>query len=526
MTSSEVANAAADQRLSSELLASRRLTSAHVALPAPELLDLPERAVQFGTGAFLRGFIDYFLDEANRSGGFGGRVVAVGSTASGREIALNDQDGLYTLISEGASDRGPIRECRVIASVSRALSAQRDWAEVLSVARTAAIEFVFSNTTEVGIAIDDGDRLDAAPPPSFPGKLTRFLLERGRAFGYARGAGPVVIPCELIERNGDRLRELVLTLATRWKVEREFAEWISGAVPFCNTLVDRIVPGRPDDARRRELEQTLGFRDDMMIVAEPYRLFAIEADAEMLARVCFATADAGVVLTDDVTPYRERKVRILNGGHTLLASLGLLVGCHTVIEAVRDDLLGRYLRRVLFDEIVPSLAVPGGDAFAQEVLTRFANPFLRHALTDITLQHTSKIRVRVVPSVVHFAERRGVAPSSIAFGFAAYLLLLRDTRTESSATCPELAPDNERERVRDHWRHVASDSAEGLRAFAAHVSADEALWQTDLSGVAGFVEQVSSALILMSRVGVRAALAEHLDRVGASSRPLASLSNA
>ena len=526
MSSSKVTNAPADQRLNSKLLVSHRLTSSNVALPAPALLDLPERAVQFGTGAFLRGFIDYFLDEANRSGSFGGRVVALGSTASGRDIALNEQDGLFTLISEGASERGPVRDCRVIASVSRALSAQRDWAEVLSVARTAAIEFLFSNTTEVGIAIDDRDHLDAAPPPSFPGKLTRFLLERGRAFGYADDAAPVVIPCELIERNGDRLRELVLTLATRWKVEREFAEWISRAVPFCNTLVDRIVPGRPDDARRRELEQMLGFRDDMMIAAEPYRLFAIEADPETLARLHFATADAGVVLTDDVTPYRERKVRILNGGHTLLASLGLLVGCHTVLEAVQHDLLGRYLQRVLFDEIVPSLAVPDGDAFAQDVLTRFANPFLRHALTDITLQHTSKMRVRVVPSVVQFAERRGVAPSSIAFGFAAYLLLLRDSRTETSTTCPALAPDNERERVRDHWRHVSNDSAEALGAFAAHVSADEALWQTDLSRVPGFVEQVSSALILMSRKGVPATLAEHLERIDASSRPLPSLSNA
>ena len=501
-------------RLGRALLTSGRPTRPDVDVPAPELLDLPEKAVQFGTGRFLRGFVDYFLDEANRSGDFAGRVVAIGSTASGRDVALNEQDGLYTLISEGASEAGPVRDVRVIASVSRALSAQRDWTEVLSLARTAAIEFVFSNTTEVGIAIEEGDRLDAAPPPSFPGKLTRFLLERGRAFRFADHVAPVVIPCELIERNGDRLRDLVLTLAQRWNVERAFIDWIERAVPFCNTLVDRIVPGTPDDARRQELEQTLGFRDDMMIAAEPYRLFAIEADPETLARLRFAQADSGVVLTDDVRPYRERKVRVLNGGHTLLASLGLLVGCKTVLEAVQHDLLGRYLRRVLFDEIVPTLVVPGGEAFAQDVLTRFANPFLRHALVDITLQHTSKMRVRVVPSIVQFAERRGALPASLAFGFAAYLLLLRNANS--------LAPDNERERVRDHWRHVSDDSADGLRTFAARLAADQLLWQTDLSSVRGFVEQVSNALILMSRLGVSRALAEHLDAVGASLPALAS----
>ena len=510
----------ASGRLRRELVTSHRLTSSTAALPAPELLDLPEKAVQFGTGAFLRGFIDYFLDEANRIGAFEGRVVAIGSTASGRDVALNEQDGLYTLISEGASESGPVRDCRVIASVSRALSAQRDWTAVLSLARTPALEFVFSNTTEVGIAIDDGDRLDAAPPPSFPGKLTRFLLERGRAFDHADHAGLVVIPCELIERNGDRLRDLVLRLAQRWNVDGDFAAWIERAVPFCNTLVDRIVPGRPNDARRSELEQTLGFRDDLMIAAEPYRLFAIEASSSTHARLLFAKADKSIILTDDVTPYRERKVRILNGGHTLLASLGLLLGCKTVIEAVQHDLLGRYLRRVLFDEIVPSLAVPDGEAFARDVLTRFANPFLRHALTDITLQHTAKMRVRVVPSVVQFAARRGAVPASLAFGFAAYLFFSRE-----SGTAP--AADNERERVRELWRQSPNGDAEGLRTFATRACADEALWQTDLSRVPGFTEQVSKALILMSRVGTASALAEHLDTIDASSRGLtSSLANA
>src|ERR1051326_8392223 len=209
---------------------------------------------------------------------FGGRIVAIGSTPGARDVALNDQDGLYTLVVEGASEIGTVSENRVIASVSRALAAQREWPTILDLARNPALELVFSNTTEVGIALDERDRLDDAPPTSFPAKLTRFLLARGRAFDYAHNAGVVVIPCELIERNGEQLRELVLSLARRWRLEPEFADWITRAVPFCNTLVDRIVPGTPDDARREELERVFGYRDELMIVAEPYRLFAIEAD--------------------------------------------------------------------------------------------------------------------------------------------------------------------------------------------------------------------------------------------------------
>jgi tagaturonate reductase len=445
-------------RLNRELLASGRLTGEWVSLPASKLLELPEKAVQFGTGAFLRGFIDYFLDAANRYGAFGGRVVAVGSTRSGRDVAFNEQDGLYTLLVEGAGEAGPITERRVIGSVSRALAAERDWRDVLSLARAPGLELVFSNTTEIGIGIQDGDRLDSAPPPSFPGKLTRFLLERGRSFEYADDAGLVVMPCELIERNGDRLRDLVFTLARHWKLEAAFTDWIERAVPFCNTLVDRIVPGRPNDARRSQLERSVGFRDELMIAAEPYRLFAIEADAATRRRLAFASAEESVVLTDDVTPYRERKVRILNGGHTLLASLGLLVGCETVLEAVQHDLLGRYLQRVLFEEIVPVLVVPDGEAFARDVLRRFANPFLRHALTDITLQHTAKMRVRVIPSIEQYAARTGVSPGSLSFGFAAYLLLLRDADATSDPRRPRLAADNEGDRVREIWRAAPNGS--------------------------------------------------------------------
>src|SRR5918992_6044732 len=208
-------------------------------VPDPALLDLPEKAVQFGTGASLRGFVDAILDEANRRGQFGGRVVAIASTASGRERVLNEQDGLYTLSVQGLENGREIQERRVIASLSRALSAADEWDAVLACARNPDLELIFSNTTEVGIAVDQDDKPDLDPPRSFPGKLTRFLHERARAVDYDVARGVTVIPCELIEENGERLCAIVLALAGRWNFGSAFVDWIEAAVPFCNTLVDR-----------------------------------------------------------------------------------------------------------------------------------------------------------------------------------------------------------------------------------------------------------------------------------------------
>ena len=493
--------------LGRDVLASKRLTSGTVGLPPAAAFDLPETVVQFGTGAFLRGFVDVFLDEAIRDGTYRGRVVAIASTGSGRDAALTEQDGLYTLVVEGSQADGPLRECRVIGSVSRALSATTNWDEILTVARQPGLDFVFSNTTEIGIASGDGDVIDAAPPPSFPGKLTRFLVERGRVFSYGDSAGVVVIPCELIERNGDKLRDVVLTLAHRWMVEPEFAEWLERAVPFCNTLVDRIVPGTPKGERRRDLEDELGYRDDLMIAAEPYRLFAIEADASTRRRLRFAAADEGIVLTDDVRPYRERKVRILNGGHTILASVGLLMGCETVLDGMRHPLVEPFLRQLLFGEIVPSLDVAEGEPFARDVLLRFANPHLRHALRDITVQHTAKMRVRVVPSIQRLAERTGMTPPLLALGFAAYLLLLRAALGATGAGWIKVGADSEGEHIRMLWRNASGDDENTLRRVAAEACHDTELWHADLSRIPGFVQQVADDLVAIARDGLATILA-------------------
>jgi tagaturonate reductase len=489
-----------------------RAASANVALPAAHQLELPERAIQFGTGGFLRGFLDDLLDEANRRGHFGGRVVMVGSTGSGRDRRLNDQDGLFTLVVQGLVAGEPRRDMRVVASVSRALAAPTEWDEVLRCAESPTLEFIFSNTTEVGIAFDDEDAAagaDAAPHRSFPAKLAQLLLHRARHFAFDRARAPMVIPCELVEDNGDRLRTVVRTLAEHWAVERDFLRWLED-VPFCNTLVDRIVQGAPTAEQAGPIFAALGYADSMVTVCEPYRLFAIAAPERLRARLQFATDNPGVVLTDDVAPYRERKIRLLNGAHTALVSLALLAGCITVGEAVAHPLLGSFVRAVLFDEIVPSVPVPGAGAFAREVLERFANPFVQHALWDITLQGGTKLRVRLVPIIGACAQRTGRAPGGLALGFAAYLALQRRAPHASRAAVPRPRPvDAVGDTIHERWAGV-SDDPQAIGAFVQAVAADDALWGRDLTLLPGFTDGVTDQLVRLVHDGAEAALSSYL----------------
>lgn len=484
-------------RLNRALVCSGALHGRGLELPTGEMLNLPERAVQFGTGALLRGFVEHFIDVANERGLFDGRIVVVSSTGSGRDAALLEQEGLYTLVVRGVEDGATVDRRRVISSISHALSARDEWGEVLACARSPELQLVFSNTTEVGITLDEGDDPELAPPRSFPGKLTRFLYERARAFGFDRARGVVVIPCELIERNGERLREIVLALAGRWKLGAEFVRWVEGSVPFCNTLVDRIVPGAPDAETAAALREELGYDDRMTTVCEPYRLFAIEARGATREQLRFTAADPGIVVADDIAPYRERKVRLLNGAHTASVSLALLEGCETVREALEDERVGSFVREVLLEEILPTVDAPGAAEFARAVLDRFRNPYIRHALFDITLQGTMKLRVRVVPSIVRYGERFGRAPRLLARGFAAFLLFQRGDlqRARREAGLPVPA-DDQAEPLRALWRNGVTDATIVARAACA----DAELWGTDLTRVPGFADAVASALDeLMSR---------------------------
>jgi tagaturonate reductase len=471
---------------------------------------LPERAVQFGTGALLRGLVDDAIDRANRAGRFDGSIVAIGSTGSGRDAMLNAQDGLFTLIEQGIENGQPVERHRVVASISRALSAATDWPAVLDVARDPNIEVVFSNTTEVGIAFDESDVARFPDvPKSFPGKLAAFLVERARTFPAGSGRGIVVIPCELVEDNGARLREIVLRLVAAWSLPAEIGLWIESEVVFANTLVDRIVTGDPGPSEATAWAERLGYSDGMMTVCETYRLLAIEGDDTLRRRLAFVDqgTSEGAIVVPSVAAVRERKVRLLNGAHTAMVSAALLAGFATVRDVMADVRWRAFVERMLFDEILPTVDAPDADRFAHAVLARFSNPYLRHSLVDITLHGTTKMRVRIVPSIRQYVARRGGAPTALAFGFAAFLELLSGEFAERRRLAGESMPaDDAASAIVAAWQRLRAGSGDA-EALALDVCSNASLWD----GAAlprPFTRAVADWLALIRRVGISEALAQ------------------
>lgn len=366
-------------------------------------MELPETILQFGGGSFLRAFADVFVHEANARGEAVGRIVVVQSTDGNRAALLNAQHGRYHVVFRGLSDGERIDRTLAVRSISRALIAKSEWAEVIQVARSPALRMVISNTTEAGYALIDND--DPDMPRSFPARLLCILKARYRA-GLA---GLSVLPCELIEPNGDLLRELVIAQAGAWRLDEGLQGWIRREVRWVNTLVDRIVSGRPD-------AHPLLAADRLLTAAEPFALWVVEERAEALfAHPC-------VRYVPDVRPYALRKVHILNGAHTALVCKALPSGLRTVREAVGDPAIGKWLRRVVFEEIVPALECVVEDAgqFAEQVLERFANPFLDHRLEAIALHHDEKVRVRLVPTFEAYLKAFGRPPELLGDILAPY----------------------------------------------------------------------------------------------------------
>ena len=486
-------------------------------VPTSQQLDLPEKVLQFGTGRFLRGFADYFIDRANRQGLFGGRIVVVSSTGSGRGALFNDQDGLYTLCVQGLDDGEPVERRSVIGSVSRAISAKDAWGEVLRLAHRSDLELILSNTTEVGIQLDTDDAIGLDPPRSYPGKLTAFLYERARAFEYDASSGLTILPCELIEDNGARLRGIALELAERWELDEAFIEWLEMSNTFCDTLVDRIVTGRPGEKELQKHQNELGYTDELLTTAEVYRLWAVEAQEEDIP---FEGVDKGIVVADDITPYRERKVRILNGTHTSTVPAAFLCGHETVLDAMHGKDTSSFIRSTMLDDIVPSLDVEGGRAFAEDVLQRFANPYLEHQLIDITLQITSKMRPRVVPSIRRHHAKHGTLPRHLCFGFACYLRFMQGVEVKDGTIYGQRGDvkypiqDDHAGYLMEAWQNVKEPS--DLPVFVERICAEKDFWNTDLNDIPEFAGTVTRYLREIQENGAPAALQAHLHE---ASRP-------
>ncbi|MCU0450869.1 MAG: tagaturonate reductase [Bernardetiaceae bacterium] len=472
------------------------LNRAH--LPQPSLLQLPETVIQFGTGVLLRGLIDYYIDKGNRNGHYAGRVLVVKSTP-GRADDFAAQAGLYSHRLKGYQNGQYIEETVVNSAISRVLAAADHWPEVLAAAARPEVRLVISNTTEVGIQYVE-EHIFAQPPASFPAKLAALLYARYRAqptLPPGELTGLVVVPTELLPNNGDLLKSIVVKLAQFNQLEPGFLAWLDMQNVFCNSLVDRIVPGTPPDLAQQW--DSLGYRDPLLINSETYGLWAVQGGPAVKKVMGFAEADPGLIIADDIEYYRERKLRLLNGTHTISVCLGFLNGLNTVYECMQHLEMAEFFTQVMQHEVAPTLPLGSPDEnqdFADQVLARFRNPAIVHPLINITLQATSKMKMRNLPTIKRYLAKFGQVPPLMAQGFAAYLRFMKVTHQDEAGRYwgqrgQEAYP------IQDDWAGyyyqiwAAHPTPEAL---VAAVLGHEALWGENLNAWPGWPQAVTQAL--------------------------------
>ncbi len=475
-----------------------RLTAAMA--PAPVR---PVKVLQFGEGNFLRAFADWMIDIANEKAGFNGSIVLVKPINIGTLFpAFKEQDFRYTVLLRGLVDGEPVEQARVITSVSDAVDAYLEYDRYAAYAKCETLRFIISNTTEAGIVLDESDELAACPPKSYPGKLTKFLYERAQAFDYAPDKGLVILPVELIDDNGIALRRCVKALAKNWKLGERFEKWLDESCVFTSTLVDRIVTGYPR-GEDQAIWEKLGYEDRILVTAEPFGLWVIESEKDLSAELPLPACGLPVVYTDNQKPYKQRKVRILNGAHTSFVPMAFQYGCDIVLQAMNDPIIRNFMQRTLYDEVIPTLSLPEADlkAFAEAVTGRFANPFIKHRLLDICLNCVSKWRARCLPSLLGYVEKKGELPPHLTFSLAAMMSLYLGGELEDGKLVCQ----------RDGQPYTLQDDAAVLSFFAENSEAKPAeLVQTFLSNEAFFGQDLTKIPHLAETV--IEALSDILDR--------------
>jgi tagaturonate reductase len=466
----------------------------------------PVRVLQFGEGNFLRAFADWIIDKMNKECEFNTGISVVQPISFGRIKQLNAQDGLYTLYLNGIKDGKAVSEHEIINSIVRGINPYDKYEDYLKEGENPELRFIISNTTEAGIAYVESDRLNDKPQSSFPGKLTALLYHRFKYFNGDKNKGLIIIPCELIDRNGDKLKDIVVKLAKLWALEDEFIDWILNHCIFCNTLVDRIVPGYPKD-KIEIIQKELGYEDDLVVVGEQFHLWVIEAPKNVKKEFPAHKIGLNVLFVDDITPYRTRKVRILNGAHTSMVPVGYLYGIDTVRESVKDEIVGNFVKGVIFEEIMSTLDLPKEDlqSFADAVIERFENPFIEHNLIDISLNSMSKYKTRVLPSLLRYQEENNSLPNRLVFSLAA---LIRFYKGERKGEEIKLRDTEEiLELYKELWTNY-DNTEEGLRNIVKKVLGYEKNWGLDLNTIDGLTDKVTEYLINIEKKGINKAILE------------------
>ena len=379
-------------------------------------------SIQFGEGNFMRAFVDYCIQLLNEETDFVGKVNIVQPIEKGMIADLENQNGQYHVFSEGVIDGRQLRSRHLINCIDKLINPYVDFQSYLKLAENESLTFIFSNTTEAGIAYDENDNINDEPPNSFPAKLLMLLYYRFQKFNGDPSMILHIIPCELIEKNGSKLKEILIEISNRWQLSEKFKNWLE-LNKFYNTLVDRIVPGFP----KNDIdfyEKGLPFKDKLIVTCEPFFLWVIEGSKDLIE---IFPADKlkkiNVILVDDLAVYRTRKVRILNGCHTTMVPVGLLNKTSTVSDALNNDFLKSFVTEALFEEIIPSIDFDENELknYATSVLERFSNPFIIHQLESIALNSISKFRVRVLPSILSYLKKEGKAPKNLSFAMASLI---------------------------------------------------------------------------------------------------------
>ncbi|MEM9143640.1 MAG: tagaturonate reductase [Bacteroidota bacterium] len=465
----------------------------------PKKGTYPERILQFGEGNFLRAFADWMVHEMNQKTDFGAGVVVVQPIAQGLVPLLNKQDGRYTLYLNGIKNGVAVSENQLIDCIQRGIDPYRDYGDFLRQGENPDLRFVFSNTTEAGIVYKEGDGVNDAPPSSFPAKLTALLHKRFQVFSGATDKGLIIVPCELIARNGDNLKKIVVQYAREWNLGDTFLDWVNTHIIFCNTLVDRIVPGYPKD-KMDAITQELGYRDSLVVEGEQFHLWVIEGPKTVQREFPATEAGLNVIFTDNMEPYRTRKVRILNGAHTSLVPVGYLYGIDKVRESLENPVVGHFLKEVIFSEIIPTLDLPEEELkqFAHDVLDRFKNPYLEHALISISLNSISKFKTRVLPSLLEYIKRKQSLPDRLLFSLAALIVFYRGDRQGASIPLKDDASVLEFFKVQ--W--AKDDVSQTVR----NTLSNKAFWGEDLASYPGLQEKVEANVTAIMEQGVGSAL--------------------
>lgn len=479
------------------------------------LKDAPERVLQFGEGNFLRAFVDYFIDMMNEKADFNSKVVLCQPIAPGLADMINEQEGLYTLFLRGFENGKKVNDKRVISCVSRCLNPYKDYDAVLACAKNPDLRFIACNTTEAGITYDPACSFTDVPADSYPGKLTQFLYKRFETFGKEPGKGFVILSCELIDNNGKELEKCVLQYAEKWKLGEEFTSWIKQENIFCSTLVDRIVTGYPRNEAASICEE-LGYQDNIIDTGEVFGFWVIEGPESLKKELPFEKAGLPVLITDDHKPYKQRKVRILNGAHTSFVLGAYLAGQDIVRDCMEDEVICGFMNKTIYDEIIPTLTLPREElmSFAASVTERFKNPFIDHALLAISLNSTSKWKARVMPSLKGYIANTGRLPECITASFAFYIAFYRGTElTEEGLTVArpagnEYTVKDDRPILQFYYDHRNDD----VKTLVHAVCVNEEFWGEDLSAIAGFEDAVAGYVAAIEEKGAYEVMKSCLDK--------------